>query len=217
MTTLAVLFDMDGVLVDSASLHLRAYEIAFREAGLDFPDAARLAVLRGKARSHVLDLALPGAEAELKRRLSEAKPEALKSVLANEAPCSMPGALETVLALSRAGVLMGVVTNSRTPEMWIEKTGISSHLKVLVTGNDVSNPKPSAEGYVLGARWLGVSPDRCLAVEDSLDGWTAAKSAGMRVAVVAGERPDWVPAQTEVMVRLDAVPLLRILGRDRDV
>jgi HAD superfamily hydrolase (TIGR01509 family) len=217
MTTLAVLFDLDGVLVDSASLHLRAYELVFREVGLHFPDAARLAVLGGKARSYVLDLALPGADAELKRRLSEAKPKVLKSVLADETTCSMPGAIETVLALSHFGVLMGVVTNSRAPEMWIEKAGISNHLKVLVTGNDVSRPKPSAEGYVLGARRLGVTPDRCLAVEDSLDGWTAAESAGMRVAIVASERPDWVPAEAEVMARLDAARILRLLGGDPDL
>lgn len=214
MTAFGVLFDLDGVLVDSASLHLRAYEVIFRDAGLDFPDAARRAVLRGKTRSHVLDLALPGAEAELKKRLWEAKPEALKLVLADGPNCSMPSAIETVLTLARAGVPMGVVTNSRAPEIWIEKTGISNHLRVIVTAEHVSRPKPSPEGYVLGAQQLGVAPGRCLAIEDSHDGWMAAMSAGMRVAVVAGERPDWVPMQTEVMPRLDAAPILRSLERD---
>ena len=55
MTTWGVLFDMDGVLVDSASLHLRAYERVFRDLGLDFPDVARDAVLSGMARLQVLD------------------------------------------------------------------------------------------------------------------------------------------------------------------
>lgn len=217
MTTFGVLFDMDGVLVDSASLHLRAYELVFRDAGLDFPEAARRAVLRGKTRSHVLDLALPEAEAELKRRLWEAKPEALKLVLADEVDCSMPGVIETVLALARAGVPMGVVTNSRAPEIWIEKTGISNHLTILVTGDDVSRPKPSPQGYVLGAQRLGVTPGRCLAIEDSHDGWIAANGAGMRVALVASHRPDWAPAQTEVMPRLDAAPILRSLRRDPEI
>jgi HAD superfamily hydrolase (TIGR01509 family) len=204
MTTFAVLFDMDGVLVDSASLHVRAYEHVFRGVGLDFPDVARDAVLSGKARSQVLDLALPAAKADLKRRLSDAKPRALEIVLGDQTDCSIPGAIETVRALARAGVPMAVVTNSRSPGIWIEKIGISDQIRVVVTGDDVSLPKPSAEGYLLGAERLGLAPDHCLAIEDSHDGWTAAKSAGMQVAVVAERRPGWLDAKTEVMHRLDA-------------
>lgn len=212
MTTFGVLFDMDGVLVDSASLHVRAYEDVFRQAGLDFPEAARDAVLSGKARSHVLDLALPAAKADLKRKLSEAKPGALKRMLDNHADCSMPGATEAVRALASAGVPMAVVTNSRSPEIWIEKLGISNQIQVVITGDDVSSPKPSPEGYLLGAERLGLPPGHCLAVEDSHDGWIAAKRAGMQVAFVADERPDWIDADAEVVRRLDAARILQRFG-----
>ena len=211
MTTFAVLFDMDGVLVDSASLHVRAYEHIFREVGLDFPDAARDAVRSGKARSHVLDLALPDAKADLKRKLSEAKPGALKKVLESQADCSVPGATEAVHALAGASVPMAVVTNSRSPEIWIEKLGISQHIRVVITGDDVSSPKPSAEGYLMGAERLGVPPNRCLAVEDSHDGWVAARRAGMSVALVADDRPGWLDADTKTMRRLDAARILHLL------
>jgi beta-phosphoglucomutase len=214
MTTCGVLFDMDGVLVDSASLHVRAYERVFRDVGLHFPDVARDAVFAGKARSEVLDLALAEEKADLKKRLSDAKLAALRTVLRDTADCSMPGATATVRALARAGVPMAVVTNSRSPEIWIEKIGIADHIRVLISGDDVSSPKPSAEGYLLGAKRLGLHPSNCLAVEDTRDGWMAAKSAGMRVALIARERSDWVPAQTEVMPRLDVAPILRSLGRD---
>ena len=66
MTAFGVLFDLDGVLVDSASLHLRAYEQVFESAGLAFSDAAKDAVRRGKSRAEVLNLALPMAERGLK-------------------------------------------------------------------------------------------------------------------------------------------------------
>jgi len=212
MTTFGVLFDMDGVLVDSASLHVRAYEHVFHEVGLDFPAAARDAVLHGKARSYVLDLALPDASAELKRKLSEAKPGALNKVLEDHRDCSMPGAIETVHTLARAGIPMAVVTNSRSPEIWLEKIGITEHIQVVITANEVSSPKPSAEGYLLGAERLGVPADRCLAVEDSHDGWTAAKNAGMQVALLTDARPDWLDVDTEVMRGLDAARILRLLG-----
>jgi len=212
MTTCGVLFDMDGVLVDSATLHVRAYERVFRDAGLAFPDVARDAVFHGKARSDVLDLALPAHETDLKRRLSDAKLEALKTVLADQADCSMPGATETVRALARAGIPMAVVTNSRNPELWIEKVGIAHEIQVLVTGDDVSSPKPSAEGYLLGAQRLGIDPADCLAIEDSREGWIAAKSAGMRVVIVAAQRPAWPDADTEVMRRIDVSRIAALLG-----
>jgi len=211
MTTCGVLFDMDGVLVDSASLHVRAYERIFRDVGLDFPDLARDAVLAGKARSDVLDLAIPLEKADLKKRLFEAKPAALKRVLYDTEDCAMPGATETVRTLARAGIPMAVVTNSRSPNVWLEKIGIADYIRVLITGDDVSSPKPSAEGYLLGAERLGLQPADCLAVEDSRDGWMAAKCAGMRVVIVAQQRPDWVCADTKVASRLDASKLPELL------
>ncbi|MGB8223835.1 MAG: HAD family phosphatase [Polyangiales bacterium] len=212
MTTGGVLFDLDGVLVDSASLHVRAYERVFRDVGLDFPDVARDAVLAGKARSDVLDLGLPREKADLKNRLFEAKPAALKMVLRNTEDCSMSGATETVHALARAGIPMAVVTNSRNPEIWIEKIGLADQIQVVITGNDVSSPKPSADGYLLGAERLGLPPGNCLAVEDSLDGWMAAKNAGMRVVLVADSKPTWVESDADLMRRLDAESILGRLG-----
>lgn len=213
MTTGGVLFDLDGVLVESAALHVRAYERVFSEAGLSFPDVARSAVASGKARSHVIDVALPSAPPELKRTLADAKPSALETVLDKQSDCSMPGATETVRALARAGVPMAVVTNSRAPQIWLSKIGISTEIQVVVTGEDVSSPKPSPEGYLLGAERLAVEPECCLAIEDSYDGWLAATNAGMQVALVGGERPEWIDAKTELMRRLDASRILRRLGR----
>jgi HAD superfamily hydrolase (TIGR01509 family) len=213
MTAGGVLFDLDGVLVDSAALHVQAYERVFNEAGLSFPEIARNAVIEGKARSSVIDLALPGAPPDLKQRLSDAKPKALEAVLDKQSDCGMPGAAETVRILAQAGVPMAVVTNSRTPQIWLLKMGISTLIPVIVTGGDVASPKPSPEGYLLGASRLGVKPESCLAIEDSHDGWLAATEAGMQVAVVADEHPEWLDANTELMPRLDASDVLQRMER----
>ncbi len=203
---------MDGVLVDSASLHLRAYEQVFAQAGLSFTEEARTAVRNGKSRSNVLSIALPDAQPSLRSELGDAKPEALRALLEDHGDCSMPGAIETVRALEHAGVPMAVVTNSRTPEIWLAKLGISNQISVVISGNDVSIPKPAAEGYLCGAARLGVVPDRCLALEDSRDGWMAARSAGMRVAVVAKERPAWLDAETVRLSELDPIQILHLAG-----
>lgn len=209
MTTGGVLFDLDGVLVDSATSHLEAYERVFREAGLRFPEIARNAVREGKTRSSVIDLALPEAPADLKRELADAKPRALEAAVANRIDCGMPGAARAVRTLAEAGVPMGVVTNSRAPQIWLQKMNIATLIPVIVTGGDVASPKPSPEGYLLGASRLNVKPKYCLAIEDSHDGWLAATNAGMRVAVVADEHPGWLDANAELVLRLDASDILR--------
>ena len=208
-----VLFDLDGVLVDSTALHVRAYEYVFSDAGLSFSEAAKKAVGEGKPRSHVIDLALPPGPAELKRRLADAKPRALKRILDESGDCALPGAKETVGALAKAGVPVAVVTNSGSPWMWLERLGVASQVRVVVTGDDVSSPKPSPDGYLLGAARLGVEPHHCLAIEDSRDGWLAAKSAGMQVAILAREQPKWLDAETARIDRLDATDILRRIGR----
>jgi HAD superfamily hydrolase (TIGR01509 family) len=213
MTTGGVLFDLDGVLVDSASFHLRAYERVFAEAGLPFPDVARAAVTDGKARSHVIDLAAPSAPPSLKRILADAKPKALEALLDDPSDCSMPGATDTVRALASAGVPMAVVTNSRAPQIWLRKIGVATQLQAVVTGEDTSAPKPSPEGYLLGASRLGLDPRSCLAIEDSYDGWRAAKEAGMQVAVLGDQAPEWLDTGAELMRRLDASEVLRRLKR----
>lgn len=211
MTTGGVLFDLDGVLVDSAALHVRAYERVFSEAGLSFADVARSAVIDGKSRSYVIDLALPSAPLDLKQGLADAKPKALEGLLRDQSDCSMPGATETVRALAKAGIPMAVVTNSRSPQMWLRKIGLSTQMRIVITGEDTASPKPSPEGYLLGAKRLAIEPRRCLAIEDSYDGWLAATSAGMQVAIVSGQRPPWLDTTVEVMSQLDASRILRCL------
>jgi len=208
MTTYAVLFDMDGVLVDSAGLHLRAYEQVFEEEKLSFPDAAREAVLGGAARSQVIEIALPTATSEVRRRLWDAKPEALGRLLEHEGDCSMKGAKEMVATLVQAGLPMAVVTNSRAPHVWLRSIGIADQIQVVISGDDVSSPKPSPEGYLLGAQRLGVAVNRCLAIEDSRDGWLAATAAGMDVALFGKERPAWLDSDACFMSRLDASNVL---------
>ncbi|MBW1874577.1 MAG: HAD family phosphatase [Deltaproteobacteria bacterium] len=210
MTTTAVLFDMDGVLVDSAPLHVRAYEQVFRDAGLVFPAAAREAVREGKPRSKVIEIGAPAASPVTQQQLFDAKPNAVVKVLQSGQDVSMPGATQTVLALAAGGVPMGVVTNSGSPKIWLEAAGVLELMKVLVTRNDVSLPKPSPEGYLLAAKRLDVSPAGCIAFEDSHDGWLAATQAGMRAVVVATARPAWAETDTELVPTLDRAAVLAL-------
>lgn len=210
MTTSAVLFDMDGVLVDSASLHVRAYEQVFRDAGIGFSMAARDAVREGKSRSEVIEIAAPDASAAIGQALFDAKPRAVAELLRTSRNPSMPGVIRTVDTLAERGVAMGVVTNSSAPEIWLEAAGVLKHISVLVTRNDVSSPKPSPEGYLLAAKQLGVQPAECIAFEDSHDGWLAANRAGMRAVIVAALRPAWAETSIELLATMDSAVVLAL-------
>lgn len=208
MTAIAVLFDMDGVLVDSSPLHVRAYERVFADAGIEFPESAREAVRGGRPRSEVIEISAPGASDATKRQLFEAKPKALALLLEAEGDPSMPGANRLLQILVENAVPVGVVTNSKAPRIWLEAIGIAGDIRVVVTNDDVSEPKPSPEGYLRAAEQLGVSPKRCLVFEDSHDGWLAASAAGMSVVVVSASRPDWVSSDTSVVDSLGAPGVL---------
>jgi len=210
MTAIAVLFDMDGVLVDSAPLHVRAYEKVFGEAGIEFPEAARIAVWKGKPRAEVIEIGAPGASLAVKERLFDAKPQAVAEVLRDAGSVSLPGANRTIQALAENGIPIGVVTNSAAPNMWLEAAGVLDDVGVVVTSNDVSSPKPSPEGYLLAAQRLGVGPAKCVVFEDSHDGWLSATRAGMRVVVVGKARPSWIDPDTEVVESLDAPSVLTL-------
>ena len=210
MTTTAVLFDMDGVLVDSAPLHVRAYERVFREAGMGFPTEARDAVREGRPRLEVIEIAVPEASAAVKQELFDAKSDAVARLLRTAPDVSMPGATRTVHTLAERGVAMGVVTNSSTPKIWLEAAGVLQQMSVVVTRNDVASPKPSPEGYLLAAEQLGLKAADCVAFEDSHDGWLAADRAGMRAVLVATTRPPWAETGTEVLPTMDASSVLAL-------
>ena len=210
MTTSAVLFDMDGVLVDSASLHVRAYEQVFRDAGLEFTAAARDAVREGKRRSEVIEIAAPGASSAIAQALYDAKPTAVAQLLRDAADVSMPGATRLVRALADRGIPLGVVTNSAAPENWLAAAEILDEMDVVVTGNDVSSPKPAPDGYLLAAERLGVLPTACVVFEDSHDGWLAARRAGMRVVVLAAARPAWADGSVELVPTMDSSNVLTL-------
>ncbi|MBT8450876.1 MAG: HAD-IA family hydrolase [Deltaproteobacteria bacterium] len=210
MTTSAVLFDMDGVLVDSASLHVRAYERIFHDAGIEFPAAARDAVREGKRRAEVIEIAAPDASSAVGQALFDAKPAAVAQLLRDDANVSMPGATRLVRALADRGIPMGVVTNSVDPDLWLAAAEILDVMDVVITGNEVSSTKPAPEGYLLAAERLRVHPTACIVFEDSRDGWLAASRAGMRVLVLASARPAWADESVELVPGMDSSGVLAL-------
>jgi sugar-phosphatase len=176
----AVLFDMDGTLVDSDGAVERSWLVWGDEYGVDGPAAHAMA--HGAPSSSTVRKLLPHlAEDEMRRaatRQLELQYDDLSDVVA------APGATELLDLLTRRGLPWAVVTSAdaRLAKARLAAAGITP--PVLVTTDDVPAGKPDPAGYLKAAELLGVAPANCLVVEDAEVGLEAARAAGARTAAL---------------------------------
>ncbi|MCP9276088.1 HAD family hydrolase [Mycolicibacterium arenosum] len=186
----AVLWDMDGTLVDSEKLwDVSMHELYARLGGVLTPEV-RESTVGGSAGSVMAtvysDLGLepdPVAMAESADWLHDRTGELFEAGLPWR-----PGARELLDALLGAGVPMALVTNTRRVLTENALKSIGRHyFSVSVCGDEVENAKPAPDLYVRASELLGFAPAECLAVEDSVTGTTAAEAAGCPVLVVPND------------------------------
>lgn len=181
----AVLFDLDGVLVDACDWHYHALNEALEEiAGFKIERDEHESTFNGlPTYTKLHTLAVQGRVSPRDMNLiAELKQKKVKIVIAREAKHDA-GKMSMHSMLKNDGLYIGCVTNSirETTQMMLEKTGQISYMDVVVTNEDVSHPKPDPEGYIRAMAELGVSPDRVLIVEDSDKGYEAARESGGQV------------------------------------
>ncbi|ONI77681.1 haloacid dehalogenase [Kribbella sp. ALI-6-A] len=182
----AVLFDMDGTLVDSDGAVERAWRTWSAEYGVD--PLAVLAVAHGSPAESVVARVLPDldptARAAAAARQHELQYDDLSDVTAT------PGARELLDLLEERGLPWAVVTSAdqRLAKVRLAVAGIEP--RVLVTIEDITHGKPDPEGYLRGAELLGVPAERCLVVEDAEVGLAAGRAAGAQTAALKGLKGD---------------------------
>jgi sugar-phosphatase len=178
----AVLFDMDGTLVDSHAAVERAWLAWAADYGVD--PAATLAIAHGSPADHTVRRLLPQLDDEAVARATARQLAPQYDDLADVLPA--PGAHELLRMLDELALPWAIVTSAdaRLAAARLAATDIVPPL--LVTVEDVTVGKPAPEGYELAATRLGVDPARCLVVEDSEPGVAAGRAAGARVAALGG-------------------------------
>ncbi|MEM7490547.1 MAG: HAD family phosphatase [Pseudomonadota bacterium] len=190
----AVVFDMDGLLLDSEGLYLEGFRRARTATGIDADDALfrRLIGMNNESGGRVLRDALGDAADAFADAWSRASGE----LLAEPIP-PKPTVLASLQALTAVGLPLIVATSTRRElaVTRLRRAGLSAYLPDLVGGDQVSRGKPHPEIYETAAARLGLSPHVCAAFEDSENGVRSAVAAGMVVTQV----PDLVPPSEDLL------------------
>ncbi|WP_313808455.1 HAD family phosphatase [Sphingobium sp.] len=199
----AVVFDMDGTLLDTEAEHRRTMAEAAAALGWPFSAELQLAMVGiHRDANRIMLVEHFGADFPLEQFYADSD---LLFEAALEAVIPMRPGVEPVLArLASAGIPMAVATSTEEPHASrrLEKAGLLDYFDAVVTRNDVERPKPHPEPYLLAAKRLGVAAIDAVAVEDSHAGVRSAATAGMATIMI----PDLLPP-TEAELQLVAAVL----------
>lgn len=179
----AVIFDLDGVITDTARYHYLAWKRLAETQGVHFDEAFN-EHLKGIDRMGSLDLILASATrvytAEEKLALATEKNEHYKELIATMSPDDLlPGAVQALDDCRAAGLKIGLASVSRNAFTVLDRLGITGKFDYVVDAGTIARGKPDPEIFLAAATALGVLPADCFGVEDAVAGVASIKSAGM--------------------------------------
>jgi beta-phosphoglucomutase len=183
-----VVFDLDGVIVDSHPMHKQAWRLFLASVGKKVSESDLDFIFEGRRRQEILIHFLGELSDSEIQEYGSKKDEFFRQA------CSIPepaaGSIEFIRGLEKKGFCIAVATSaSRQRARWtLEQLKIADYFEVVVTGDDVVQSKPDPAIYQLAAQRLSVSPECLFAVEDSVCGVRAAKSAGLRCLGIGREK-----------------------------
>ncbi|ARS42679.1 beta-phosphoglucomutase [Sphingobacteriaceae bacterium GW460-11-11-14-LB5] len=197
----ACLFDLDGVLVDTAVYHYKAWKRLANTMGFDFTEEQN-EQLKGVSRVESLNkiLAWGGIEKtdSEKDELAGLKNSWYVDMITKMTPAEvLPGTVDFLTAIHKAGYKLALGSASKNSGIILEKTDLAHFFDKIVDGNMVTKSKPDPEVFLKGAELLGFAPDECVVFEDAVAGVEAAKRGGMK-AIGIGEKS--VLTQADVVV-----------------
>jgi beta-phosphoglucomutase len=184
----ACIFDLDGVIVDTAVYHYKAWKRLANQLGFDFTEEQN-EHLKGVSRIRSLELILgwggvtktDAEKEELATRKNTWYVEMINQMKPDEI---LPGAKEFLEACKNAGIKTALGSASKNSMTILEKVNIVGLFDVVVDGNKVTKAKPDPEVFLTGARELGVEPGHCVVFEDAIAGVEAALRGGMKAVGV---------------------------------
>jgi beta-phosphoglucomutase family hydrolase len=188
-----VIFDIDGVLMNSNPAHYESWRVMGEEYGFDFTPQLFQETF-GQRSDAIIAACWPGPlTSEEILRMAERKEAIYREMIEENFP-AMPGAAEFVRSLAQRGFVLSV--GSSGPELNVsfvlQRLGIRPLLRGVVSGTDVSHAKPAPDIFLACAEKMQLAAIRCVVIEDSASGVQAAKAAGMKVVgfFSVGHKPE---------------------------
>jgi beta-phosphoglucomutase len=181
-TIAAVLFDLDGVITDTAEQHYQAWQRLADEEGLTFDRTANDA-LRGISRRESLAIVLgdrAASEEEWEEMMARKNGYYVASLAALSPTDALPGARELVTGCKERGVRVAVASSSRNARTVLDALEMTDEFDAIADGASVERAKPAPDLFLHAASLVGVEPARCAVLEDAESGIDAALAAGMR-------------------------------------
>jgi beta-phosphoglucomutase-like phosphatase (HAD superfamily) len=179
----ALIFDLDGTLVDSTPVHYTAWSQALADLGIDL-DRESFQEFFGKTNATILAEMAEKIDREVDRETVSRKKD---EYFVQNISMVMPNRRVVEVAEKYVGTIpLAVATNERMgiANMVLRMTGLQPHFDLLVSGDEVDHPKPAPDLFVECSFRLGIAPEKCHVFEDSVFGIDAAKAAGMSVTDV---------------------------------
>ncbi len=178
----ACIFDLDGVLVDTAKYHFIAWRRLANELGVDFNEHDN-EQLKGLSRDASLDVILKkgnvsGTQQERQEWMDKKNTWYLELVHQMKEDETLPNAKELLNQLKSAGIGIALGSASKNAPLILERVGIAHLFDSIIDGTKTSKSKPDPEVFLLGASEMGFEPSDCIVFEDALSGVQAAKSGG---------------------------------------
>jgi HAD superfamily hydrolase (TIGR01509 family) len=203
-----VIFDMDGVLIDSHSAHRKAWRLFFQTLGRDVADRDLDFILDGRKRNEILRHFLGNCSAPDLEEFGRRKDRIFSQVQLKMIP--VPGVLSTLHELHRNGTALALATSASRSRArsTLVGLGVLHCFQVVITGEDVLLGKPDAAVYRTACERIDIDPANLLAIEDAISGVRAAVSAGLHcIGVALHETPENLSAAGAVHIVRDFTSL----------
>lgn len=213
----AVIFDLDGVIVDSGEVHFKSWHDTLIKRGASFTreDFRRIF---GKRNDAIIREFLGDITEGEAQKVAEEK-EVLFRTIARGNIRAIPGARELIKSLKEKGFKVGLGSSTvpENVELILRTLDIDRYFDAVATGSDVAESKPSPQLFLLVARRLGVPAEHCIVIEDAPVGIAAAKSGGMKAVAVTSTNPRESLAGADLIIdsleELTVSDLERLLDR----
>ena len=192
----AVIFDMDGTLVDSERVSQEAWKRAARDLGIELPgELIRSFIGRTAPSVHALMVEHLGGDDELAKECFRLHLVHFDQICETDLTL-MPGAREALDELHAAGYPLALATSTYRSKAIprLDRFGLRDMFASITTGDEIENGKPAPDIFLLAAERMGVDPARCAVIEDSHNGVRSGHAAGAQVFMV----PDMVPPTSEI-------------------